>query len=793
MWQSYLKVTFRNLVKNKVFVVINVIGLGLALACCIVAFLNWDYNANFDAYHADTEQVYRINYVRITNGQPIKNGNCPMPLGQEIQATIPQIDEIIRYYPIGGSFRVKNEVFRTDIAAVDPAFFEVFNFPILYGSGTAGLQDQKSIIISRQLQEKYFPDSPNPVGELLTFINDSDLIPFQVAGVFEDPPKNSSFSVGAYIQYDNTLDLFEWETNDWSLFNSTFITLKESADVPAIERQLQAYVDIQNKAKEDYKVNEYYLDPFIGMAVRSEKENIWNHWFRSSLPTAAAGAPGIMAFLILLIACFNFTNTSIAIANRRIKEIGIRKVLGSNRKQLIMQFLGENTMLIFISMLAGLILAAFFVPLYSAMWPFLEIKLDLLSNLGLLGFLLLLLLSTALLAGSYPSLYVSSFEPTTILRGKVRFSGTNSLTRILLTLQFAISLLAIISGFVFSQNATFQEEYDMGFDMESIVFAYVNDEQGFTKMKNELAGYSNIKEIAGSRHSISSSWYTDPVKQGESEVDVSIMDVGAGYLSTIGATLLEGRDFVENSQSDAERSVIINEEMARVMGWDNPINQRLIVKDTIALNVIGVVKDIYFEAGLWDPLDPMLIRYSLPQDFRFISVKTAAEDMLAVKTLMDEKWQSIFPNELSTVRFMDQEKANMALVNSNIKGLFIFLGLVAVLLSIIGLFSLVSLNIIKRMKEIGVRKVLGASIPDITLRISREFIVILLLAAVLGSVGGYFLSEMLMGSIWAYHVPLNWLPFVASVGLLFLISSITIGGKVFRAASMNPALTLKDE
>ena len=628
----------------------------------------------------------------------------------------------------------------------------------------------------------------------MTYINGETRLDFKVAGVFEKPPQNTSFYYSqSYVNYENTVDIVGWDKDDWAQFINTFVTVDDPADVPVVEGQLQRYVEIQNRAKEDYKVSEYYRDPLAGLAVRAESEGIWNHWLAQSLPTAAAMAPGIMAILILLIACFNFTNTSIAIANRRIKEIGIRKVMGSNRKQLIAQFMGENILLSFMALVVGLILAAFLVPAYSAMWAFLDIELSLTDNPELLGFLVLLLLATAAIAGSYPALYVSSFEPTTILRGNVKFSGTNNLTRILLTLQYAISLVAIISGFVFSRNAAYQDNYDMGFDMESVVYAYVKDEQGYARMRNELMSYDIIREMAGSKHSVTSSWYTDPIKYEDSEIDVNIFDIGSGYLSTIGATVVEGRDFIENSQSDIENSALINQELARTMGWADPVGKRIVLRDTVPLTVIGVVKDIYFDGGLWDPLEPMLMRYVDRSQYRVLSVRADMNDMAEVKTLMDEKWRQVFPDELSTVSFMEEERTETAEVNHNIKIMFIFLGALAVVLSVIGLYSLVSLNLIKRMKEIGVRKVLGASIGNISMKVSREFIIILSVAAVLGSVAGFYLAEMLMASIWTYFVDISPAVIVISVVILFLVSAVTIGGKVFKTASVNPAHVLRDE
>jgi len=792
MLKNYLKITFRSLMKNKLFAFINVFGLGVALACCIVAYLNWEYNAKFDTYHENAHKIYRINFTRITNGQPVQVGTSPLPLGHTIRESISQIDQVIRYYPADGNFKVGDDLFNTWIAAVDPEFFEVFTVDLLTGDKSL-LKDKRTIFISTKIREKHFPDKENPVGEVITYINGEKRVEFQIGGVFLKPPQNTSFFSEAYVHYDNVIDIEGWDENNWAIFNNTFVTVNDPGDIPKIEEQLQAYVEIQNRAKEDFKVDRYYLDPFEGMAVRAEREDVWNHWFNDSLPTSAAIAPGIMAILILLIACFNFTNTSIAIANRRIKEIGIRKVMGSSKKQLIAQFLGENILLTLLALFVGLLIAAFLVPAYSAMWPFLDIKLSLTENIEFLGFLILLLLFTGIVAGSYPAFYVSGFQPSSILRGSVKFSGTNPFTRVLLTLQYAISLIAVISGFIFAQNAEYQKNYDMGFNMERAVLAHVKDENGFAAMRNELIGSSLIKEIAGSRHSVTSSWYNDPIKFESSELDVSILDIGSNYLKTIGATILEGRDFIEDSQNDVENSVIINEELVNMFNWEEPIGKRIVLRDTVELFVVGVVKNMYIDGELWEPLEPMLLRYVTQKDYRKITVSASIDDIPKVKDLMEEKWKIIFPDELSEVEYMEDEKADAALVNYNIKVIFVSLGVVALILSAIGLFSLVSLNIIKKMKEIGVRKVLGASISNIVKNISKEFIIILSISSVVGSVAAYFLVETFMASIWTYYVPIGIGAFVASILILFFISGVTIGGKVFKAASFNPVDTLRDE
>ncbi|MEN8248189.1 MAG: FtsX-like permease family protein [Bacteroidota bacterium] len=776
--------------KNKLFVFINVIGLGIALACTIIAYLSWDFNVKYDVQHVNADKIYRINFVRITNGEPVKNGDCPQPLAKTIEGSMSGIDEIIRYSPTGGNFKIEEELFRTGVAAVDDNFLDVFTFPLVSGNKES-LKEKGKIIISTELVEKYFPEG-EAVGKLVTYMNNNKRLEFIVGGVFEKMPLNSSFQFDALVNYDNLFEVVDWEENDWAQFNTTFVTINNPKAIPQIEKDLQQYVEIQNRAKEDYKVNEYYLDPFVGMAIRAEREDIWNHWFRSSMPTAAVIAPIVMAGLLLLLACFNFTNTSIAIANRRLKEIGIRKVMGSQRSQLIAQFLSENLIMAFLALIAGLIIAEFLIPAYTEMWPFLHIEMAYTENIQFFVFLVILLILTGILAGSYPAFYVSSFKPSSILRGTLKYGGTSIFTRILLTFQFAISLVAIVSGFLFAQNAEYQENYDMGFDQKTVLFAWVNDEDGYNAFKQKLENYPKIKNIAGSTNNFTSSWYTDPVKFESEEIDVDILDIGDNYLATTSSTLVEGRDFIKDSQSDVENSVLVNEELVRIFNWEEPIGQRIIVKDTIELYVVGVLKDYYLRA-LWNPIKPALVRYTKPENYRYLVAQANVADIKDVKDYMDGVWKEVFPDQLSNVRYMDENMGDAGEVNANIRKMFVFLGLVAAILSAIGLFSLVSLDIIKRMKEIGVRKVLGATILNIVGIINKRYLIILLLASILGSGLGYLLTDMLMGSIWTYYLPIGPLAFIFSILILLLMALITVGGKVVKAAMANPAYTLRDE
>ena len=792
MLTNFFKITYRSLMKNKLFVAINVVGLGVALACTIVSYLSWDFNNSYDSTQANAEEIYRVDFVRIINGRPINNGSCPQPLAEVIKGSISGIDEVVRYSPTGGNFKIGDELFRTGVSAVDDNFFDVFTFPLISGNKSA-LKDKGKMFISKEIKEKYFPDT-EAVGQLITYINGTKRLEFIIGGVFDRMPLNSSFAFeDAFINYENLYDIVDWEENDWAQFNTTFVTVTNSSAIPQIEKDLQQYVEIQNRAKEDYKVSEYFLEPFVGMAVRAESEGMNNHWLHRGMPSAAVFAPIVMAVLLLLLACFNFTNTSIAIASGRLKEIGIRKVMGSQKKQLVGQFLSENLILSLLGLGTGLLFAEFLVPAYNEMWPFLDINLNYLENIRFLGFLVVLLLLTGFIAGSYPAFYISSFKPAAILRGTLNYGKTSIFTRVLLTFQFAISLVAIISGFIFAQNAEYQRNYDIGFDSSSVITARVENEDGFNAFKQELKDNPKIISFAGAAHSFANSWYYDPIKYKDEELDVILLNIGEDYLPTTKATVLEGRNFIKDSQTDVENSVIINEELVKLFGWEKPIGERIILSDTIELFVVGVVKDVYLGGNLWEPIMPMLLRYIKPEKYRYIVVEANAPDLKAVHTDMESAWKKVFPDKLPNVRYMDDNIGEAAEVNDNIKVMFIFLGAIAAILSAIGLFSLVSLDIIKRMKEIGVRKVLGASVLHIVNIVNKRYVIIILIASILGSVLGYFMSDSLMGSIWAYYIPIGPSAFIISIIVLTVIAMLTVGGKVIKAALANPASTLRDE
>ncbi|MCI0750955.1 MAG: ABC transporter permease [Flammeovirgaceae bacterium] len=796
MLKNHILITLRNMMKNKLYIFINIFGMAIAIGCCIVGYFNYDFNASFDTHHKNANEIYRVNTVREFQNNLTEYGYVPIPLGESIRQNVGDVKQIIRYSNTYANLKLGDEIFDSNIAYVDPDFFKVFTFEFIEGSAN-DLTGKNKIFISDEEALKLFNDT-KVVGKSFVHLLEGEnrWHDYEIAGVFRKQPTNSSFDDPCFTVYENFVEVMPddyQDGNNWKYRNTTFVTVTDPSRISSIEQQINGYAENNNKVREDFVIRHFKLESFVGMAVRDSYDDKPGTWTRDGSPLAAVVGVGLMGILVLLIACFNLTNTSIAISSRRLKEIGIRKVMGSMRKQLVFQFIGETLIVCFIALILGLLIGAFLLmPAFNMLWPELKLTADYTSKPDFLIFLSLTLLFTALLAGSYPAFYISKFEPVSILKGKLKFGGTNYFTRILLALQFAISLTGIVCSFAFTENARYQRDFDMGFKQKEVLFTWVSNESEFNALRDKMAQNPDVISMAGSEHHIFSSAYNDPIKHQEKEIEVDIMHVGDNYLSTAGLTLTSGRDFVKDSETDKKESVIITEKAATLFGWDKPLGKEIIWMDTVKLYVVGVVKDIY-NNGLWEEMYPMMIRYSTPDTYRHLIVTAPVNKIVDVNKYMEAKWKEIFPNKKFASRYMDDETVEASTVNNNIVKMFVFLGIVAMILSATGLFTLVSLNIIKKMKEIGIRKVLGASVANITRVINTEFAIILLAACLGGSFLGAWMSGMLMDSIWDFYQRATVTTLVTSSAIMLIVCVLSVGMKIYNTARMNPVNTLRDE
>lgn len=795
MIKNYFLITVRSMMKNKVFIVINVFGLGIAIAISIVAYFAYEYDATFDSVHKNRGTIYRVSSVRQFENSLTRFAHTPLPLGEVTDKVLKDINYSARYIQSSSNFKREDDLFAANLAYVDPDFLQMFSFDFIAG-GTSSLHDKTSIVISESMAIRLFRTAAEAYGKTLTQVFGKELKEVKISGVFREPAMNSSFYKGggsAYMHFENYKDEYPHvKTDDWQQEILLFVQIHDDNLVSSVYWQLQQYIQNNNKVREDFQVKEFSLDPFVTMAHQDRAENVQSSLWPAPPQSAIIGSM-IMSVLILLIACFNLTNTTIAISARRLKEIGIRKVMGSARIQLVIQFIAETTFICLLALIAGLGIADFLIAGWNMMTSnFIHLEADYLSSPGFFLFLCAVLLLTGVLAGSYPAFYISKFKPVTVLKGKLKFGGTNYFTRILLGLQFSISLISIVGAIGFLQNAQYQKDYDLGFDVQGAIVARVNDRNEFEIYRNAIDENPLVLSIAGAQSGIFSNPAHEPVKHDSRQVEVDIIEVGDNYLNTMALKLKEGRDFIKDSETDLKESIIITEKMATLFNWQDPIGKEIIWKDSVKLYVVGVISDVYTR-GLWQEMEPMMIRYVHPDQYNQIVVSTKAEHVSELNAYMDEQWSNVFPNRLYNGFRMENILQQVSVLNTSIMYGYAFLGTIALLLSVTGLYTLVSLSIIRRMKEIGIRKIVGASVANITRVVNTEFVIILAIASIIGSWAGFNWCNTIMSTIWKYHQGVNALTFLTAVGLLFTVSFLAIGYKIFSIATMNPVKTLRDE
>ncbi len=780
MIRNYLLITFRSLMQNKVFVLINMLGMGIAIACCITAYLNWDFSTNFDKNHINSASIYRVQAHYDDKGKQNRHAIVPTPIGAIVKQNFTDVDKVVRYTTANNDIRVGDEVFNTSVAYADDGFFDLFTF-----SGKFKLE-KSSIIISKDLALKYF-NTTEAEGKQITQINNGVLEELVVGGVFDTQPLNSSFAFEAIRLWVN-------EENDWKQSNTLFLQIKDQSRVEAITKQLQSFVGPQNEAVPDFKLTDYYLQNFKTLAASFYGDNwLSGEQLRWGFPPSAVIGPVVMAIFLLLLSCFNFTNITVAMSGRRLKEIGIRKTMGGVRLQLIIQFLGESIVLCFAALLTGLVIAEFLVPAYNSLWPGIKLTISYTENIMFFVFLSALLLLTALIAGMYPAFYITSFKPVAILKGKMKFGGTSWFTRSLLTFQFSISLLCMVCGVAFIRNAAYQRDFDIGFSKDNVITVPISSESEFETYKNLLVTNPDIVSIAGSKDHVAERFYSAALKFGTTEMKAEAVDIGNDYLKTMGIEILEGRNFEWNSETDKKESVLVSEEFVKQMGIKgSAIGKRLLWADSVQLFIVGVTSDVY-TTGFWKPVAPVMLRYIGPEKYTQLVAATAPGKLFAVNDFMKEQWKKVSPNTLYRGEYVVGDLRAAEMINRNSVSMFVFLGVVAAVLSASGLFALLSLNIIRRMKEIGVRKLLGASAQNIAAVINKEFAIIMLIASAIGGGLGFMAGNTAMDAIWEYYKDIDAVTLTICVTTLFSLALIAIGYKTIKTSRMNPVNALRSE
>jgi len=791
MFKNYFLVTFRNLLKNKVFTLVNILGLGVALSVCIVAFFNHMFNYEFDRNNENFNEIYRVTSFRDMQGREQEYGVVPASLGLEIKKDIPGIEKAARLMRTGSPVKIGDNVFPAQVSYIDPEFLDIFTIPILNGEKNS-ITGQGNVLISAEMTKTLFGDE-YPVGKMISVVNDENReFTFTVGGVFADLPENSSFRIDILSHFDNFLQMWNVNDADWKFMTTVlFVQIPDKSVLASVSRGLSNYLPVQNRAREDFRINRFNLVPMEEVGESTRK--IWSSGLFPSLHPAALIAPAVMAIFILLLACFNFANTSISTFNRRLKEIGLRKTFGGKRSQLVIQFMFETFIICFFALLVGIAFSSVLVPAYSNLWAYMSIELTFSRYSFFWVFLVLLLLVTGFVAGVYPAIAVSSFSPVTIMKGSNLFRGSGKLSSILLALQFTISVMALVMGIAFARNAEYQRTLDLGYDRDKLIVVPINGEL-FTSFRNEIISNPKIISAEGTMHYLGWGNYRRPVKDAEKRLEVDVMDIGPGYAETMGLRLIEGRLFDKNRVlADRENnSIIVNQKLVKDFGWNEGVGKTITLYDTTTLRIIGVVEDFYM-SGVWEAIEPAMLRLSVSDQYNVLAVRANPEDLPEVLEFLSQNWKTLGTNQIFGGRLHEDIMQEEKDINGSILKVNLFLAVVAALLSLIGMFNMVSLDIIRRTKEVGIRKIQGAPVTGIMYLISRKFLVILIIASALGCAGGYFLSVTLMDSIWDYFVRVGAGILLSAALIMIFTTILTLSVRITRAAMQNPVESLRYE
>lgn len=795
MYFNYLKVAFRQFNKNKLTYFINSMGLGIALACCICAYLLFAHDIEFDSFHDSQKMstVFKVHQQVITpSGDLEESISAPIPLAPQAIEDIPGIAQYSRYLFTNGTMLLKGKSdFNEAIAFADNSFFDMFEFPLESGSITS-FKQKNSVFLSSTLAQKLFGEKEAIGQDLAIYFPNDTTLTLTVAAVLNKIPVNSTFEFEAIVPFENYLDLFKVQAEDWGTNPqpSTFVKLTSADVADQVNTQMEKYSQLRNEAITEAKVQSYHLVPFH--ANYTYKDITDSGYVNLRLGFLTMLIFGILAGMILLIACFNLTNTSIALSQKRLKEIGIRKSVGANVRQIFGQFIVESILVMLISLFLGVgLFSKWMVAEFSTLSNF-EYGIEDLNGLNLFIALVILVFVASLLAGIYPALYNSRLQPSALFKSKIQLKGTNWMSRTLISAQFALTVVFFIAGIIFYQNMDYLSGMDYGYAKDEIVSLSVNDPQQTEVLRHEISSFPEVQQIGFTASHIGYGMEKQSIEVGGDTYEAHVMSVGENYLESMGISLLQGRFLQAQSAYDLESGLVVNEAFLNMVGVEASMSDPIRLEKENR-QIVGVVSNHIND--LENSADkPIMYQLAAPSDYQLMVIRTGADQKEAVRTQLGQLWQAHYPDKPFECRFQESlvlygyQQANIFFGK-----VFFFLSIFGIILSVSGIFSLASLNVAKRLKEIGIRKVLGAGVGRIVDKVNREFVILLSIAAILGGIGGVLLTDTLLASIYQYHTSTS--IFIAMLAALavFMTGWLATSMTILKAARANPARSLSSE
>lgn len=795
MFRNYFKTAWRNLVRNKIFSFINIAGLSIGLACCMLIILYNKDEVSYDRFQKNAPDIYRLAVDELSpEGESFKYGITGMVHGPTFKRLIPEIEDFVRVQGTELNIKKGTDILVQDALKVDSSFFTIFtSFEFVEGNATAALKDPHSVVLSEEVAEKYFGHA-SALGKTVSIDYDGEFQHFTVSAVTKKSPQNSSIKINLLLP--NHIDK-EQDNGYINFFLNTFFLLNKNSDIKKLEAKINAVFATEAKdqlkqMKEEFGFNNklsFSLQPYLSIHL-SKDYPAANGLADASIPTYAYILTGIAIF-ILLIACINFVNLTVARSLKRSKEIGIRKVIGGERSLLIAQFLGESLLLSFIAFAFALVLVWLALPLFNSLSNK-ALSFVYLMDAKLILFYIGLFLLTGFMAGFYPAIVMSGFHPVDTLYSRLKMTRGAYLQKGLVVLQFSLAIFMMVATIVLYTQFNFLTKQDLGYDDKNLVTLDAGrmDISKATTFSQELLKNPNIASAAPRN---GGNWFTVLKVNTDQQMTVDMEIINESFIPTLDLKITKGRNFSAAFASDSSNSVLINEAFVKAANWKEPIGQTVdFFTHNHKYQVVGVVKDYHF-SSLKDSIQPQLFTCDPAMGgFGSMFVKLKATNVPHALSYIEKTYKTMFPTTPYLYTFKAESNEKQYESESRWKQMISFSALITIFISCIGLFGLATLAAERRTKEIGIRKVMGASVQTIVSMLSINFIQLVLLSCVIAFPTVWWAANKFLQN-YAYRIEIGWWMFALAMMLTVLVAFITISYQSIKVAISNPVKSLRTE
>ena len=803
MLKNFFLIAFRNLNKNKGYTVLNILGLAAGLTCFAFIAIWIQDELSYDKFNTKADRIVRI-YGRVsTASETFEHACSPVPLAKAIKEDYPEVENTVRFELDDAVVKLGNRQFSEDgILLTDPSFFDVFDYHLIQGNTKEALNQPYSIILTQSMAKKYFGDE-NPIGKILSlslYDTTKKGMPYTITGLMPDAPTNAHFTFKFLVSFKtletaNPYSITEDGWGDNSYY--TYLLLKDKKDINTLQAKLPAFLQrhLAEKMKQWQMRYDYTLQPLVNIHLGS-------HLRYEITPTGSwqyIYIFGTVGIFILLIAGINYMNLATARAVQRAKETGVQKVLGAAKIQLVLQHLLEAVFVTFLSLLVAILLTTLL------QYPFEQLsgkKLSLFTSHGLIIFLIAVSLLLGLLSGMYPAFLITAYKPVEVLKGKLKATTAGIwLRRSLVIVQFTISVVLIIGILVINSQLSFIRHKDLGYKKDALLIIQTDDpavNNGYAAFRNNLLNSPMVNGVAASNRLIVGGLGNSgasTISGNGKPVNSSIYNlrVGQDFIHVYGMKIIAGRDFYSDIITDS-LSYIVNESAVRAFGWakvEDAINKPFSMNGRNG-KVVGVVKDFHFNS-LQHAVEPMVIVPRFQRNrFSQITVNINMNKPKEAINWIEQNWKKNFPGTLFQYDFMDKKLGEQYKEEERFWQFFIYFSVLSLLIACLGLFGLTAYTTQQRVKEIGIRKVLGASVTNITTMLSKDFLKLVLVAAILAFPIAWLGMQKWLQNF-AYRIDLSWWMFVTAAAIALLIALITISFQAIKAALSNPAKSLRAE